>query len=166
MYDIQTLFIFILFFFFIRLISIYFSSLAQQVCDYFLICDVYFIFHAFCLTTPFPFETNLPLIITIFFINSQRPTMSRVVFIISMENICSLIQHFTKNWINSKIYGSYENKSNALRKVKRKKFDAMFLGVFFTSNLIYFLIDIRVAFIIFRKRTRRIPRHASDFKEF
>lgn len=37
---------------------------------------------------------------------------------------------------------------------------------FFTSNLIYFLIDIRVAFIIFRKRTRRIPRHASDFKEF
>lgn len=118
MYDIQTLFIFILFFFFIRLISIYFSSLAQQVCDYFLICDVYFIFHAFCLTTPFPFETNLPLIITIFFINSQRPTMSRVVFIISMENICSLIQHFTKNWINSKIYGSYENKSNALRKVR------------------------------------------------
>lgn len=157
MYDIQTLFIFILFFFFIRLISIYFSSLAQQVCDYFLICDVYFIFHAFCLTTPFPFETNLPLIITIFFINSQRPTMSRVVFIISMENICSLIQHFTKNWINSKIYGSYENKSNALRKV---------FGGFFTSNLIYFLIDIRVAFIIFRKRTRRIPRHASDFKEF
>lgn len=130
MYDIQTLFIFILFFFFIRLISIYFSSLAQQVCDYFLICDVYFIFHAFCLTTPFPFETNLPLIITIFFINSQRPTMSRVVFIISMENICSLIQHFTKNWINS-IYGSYKNKSNALRKVRRKKFDAMFLGVFF-----------------------------------
>lgn len=117
-------------FFFIRLISIYFSSLAQQVCDYFLICDVYFIFHAFCLTTPFPFETNLPLIITIFFINSQRPTMSRVVFIISMENICSLIQHFTKNWINSKIYGSYENKSNALRKVRRKKFDAMFLGGF------------------------------------
>lgn len=127
MYDIQTLFIFILFFFFIRLISIYFSSLAQQVCDYFLICDVYFIFHAFCLTTPFPFETNLPLII----INSQRPTMSRVVFIISMENICSLIQHFTKNWINSKIYGSYENKSNALRKVRRKKFDAMFWGVFY-----------------------------------
>lgn len=131
MYDIQTLFIFILFFFFIRLISIYFSSLAQQVCDYFLICDVYFIFHAFCLTTPFPFETNLPLIITIFFINSQRPTMNRAVFIISMENICSLIQHFTKNWINSKIYGSYENKSNALRKVRRKKFDAMFLGVFY-----------------------------------
>lgn len=130
MYDIQTLFIFILFFFFIRLISIYFSSLAEQVCDYFLICDVYFIFHAFCLTTPFPFETNLPLIITIFFINSQRPTMSRVVFIISMENICSLIQHFTKNWINSKICGSYENKSNALRKVRRKKFDAMFLGGF------------------------------------
>lgn len=160
MYDIQTLFIFILFFFFIRLISIYFSSLAQQVCDYFLICDVYFIFHAFCLTTPFPFETNLPLIITIFFINSQRPTMSRVVFIISMENICSLIQHFTKNWINSKIYGSYENKSQA-QEVRCNVF-----GVFFTSNLIYFLIDIRVAFIIFRKRTRRIPRHASDFKEF
>lgn len=134
MYDIQTLFIFILFFFFIRLISIYFSSLAQQVCDYFLICDVYFIFHAFCLTTPFPFNwqwrNKSSFNHNNFFINSQRPTMSRVVFIISMENICSLIQHFTKNWINSKIYGSYENKSNALRKVRRKKFDAMFLGGF------------------------------------
>lgn len=131
MYDIQTLFIFILFFFFIRLISIYFSSLAQQVCDYFLICDVHFIFHAFCLTTPFPFETNLPLIITIFFINSQRPTMSRVVFIISMENICSLIQHFTKNWINSKIYGCMKIRAMPCVKSGARSSMQCFWGVFY-----------------------------------